>query len=166
MTLGPRFDVVPLAEVPTTQGIPSLEQRRPVVLVVDDERIIADTLVAVLCRSGFAAIAAYDGLSALEMARVIPPELLITDIAMPRMNGIQLALALVATISDCKVLLFSGHAAHTDLLEARKAGFNFPLLAKPVHPAQLLAHVAATLSFQCWPPTPSPGSPLPRPHPV
>jgi len=166
MSLGPRFDVIPLAELPPTQRIPSLEQHRPVVLVVDDERVIADTLVTVLCRSGFAAIAAYDGLSALEVARVIPPELLITDIAMPRMNGIQLALALVATISDCKVLLFSGHAAHTDLLEARKAGFNFPLLAKPVHPAQMLAHVAASLNFQRWAPTPSPANPLPSPHPA
>ncbi len=150
MSLGPSFEVIPIAEVPPPQRTPSLEQHRPVILVVDDEHIIADTLVAVLCRSGFAAIAAYDGLSALELATVIPPELLITDIAMARMNGIQLALALVDAIPDCKVLLFSGHASHIDLLEARKAGFDFPLLAKPVHPAKMLAHVAESLNFQRW----------------
>jgi DNA-binding NtrC family response regulator len=154
MAFGPSFEIIPIVEVPPTQRNPSLEQHRPVILVVDDERIIADTLVAVLCRSGFAAIAAYDGLSALELAAVIPPELLITDIAIPRMNGIQLALALIDAIPDCKVLLFSGHASHIDLIEARKAGFAFPLLAKPVHPAKMLAHVAESLSFQ--PQVPSP----------
>jgi CheY-like chemotaxis protein len=154
MSLGPNFEVIPIAEVPFPQRTPSLEQLRPVILVVDDEHVIADTLTAVLRLSGFAAIAAYDGLSALELASVIPPELLITDIAMPRMNGIQLALALVDVIPDCKVLLFSGHASHIDMLEARKAGYNFPLLAKPVHPAQMLAHVAESLSFQRWAPSP------------
>jgi DNA-binding NarL/FixJ family response regulator len=88
------------------------------------------------------------------LATVIPPELLITDIAMPRMNGIQLALALVDAIPDCKVLLFSGHASHIDLVEARKAGFDFPLLAKPVHPAKMLARVADSLCFQRWAPSP------------
>ena len=152
MSLGPSFEAIPIAEVPLPQRTPSLEQHRPVILVVDDEHIIADTLTAVLRRSGFAAIAAYDGRSALELATVIPPELLITDIAMARMNGIQLALALVDAIPDCKVLLFSGHASHIDLLEARKAGFDFPLLAKPLHPAKLLAHVAESLNFQRWAP--------------
>jgi CheY-like chemotaxis protein len=156
MSLGPNFEVVPITAVPTNDCSFFPEQHRPVILVVDDEHIIADTLTAVLRRSGFAAIAAYDGLSALELAKVIPPELLITDIAMPRMNGIQLARSLVQTIADCKVLLFSGHASHMDLLEASETGFDFPLLAKPVHPAVMLAHVAESLNFQHWAPSPRP----------
>jgi CheY-like chemotaxis protein len=156
MSLGPIFDfeVIPLAEVPSDPGNLFLEQHRPVVLVVDDERIIADTVVAVLSRSGFAAIAAYDGSSALELAAVIPPELLITDISMPGMSGIELALAMVHAIPDCKVLLFSGHASHADLIEARKAGYDFPLLSKPVHPVQMLTHVAESLKFNRWPTAP------------
>jgi CheY-like chemotaxis protein len=156
MSLGPNFDfeVVPIAEVPSNPGGLFLEQHRPVVLVVDDEHIIADTVTAVLCRSGFAAIAAYDGRSALELAAVIPPELLITDISMPGMNGIQLALAIVHAIPDCKVLLFSGHASHGDLVEARKAGYDFPLLSKPVHPVHMLMHVTESLQFSPWSPAP------------
>jgi DNA-binding response OmpR family regulator len=145
MSLGPQFEVVSIAEVPTNVCSLLPEQHRPVILVVDDEHVIADTLTAVLRRSGFAAMAAYDALSALELAAVIPPQLLITDISMPRMNGVQLAIALVNTIADCKVLLFSGHASHMDLIEANQAGFHFPLLAKPVHPALMLAHVSESL---------------------
>ena len=93
MSLGTSFDfdfeVVPIAEVPCDPGSLFPEQHRPVILVVDDEHLIADTLAAVLRRGGFAAIAAYDGYSALEVAAVIPPQLLITDISMPRMSGVQ-----------------------------------------------------------------------------
>lgn len=156
MALGPIFDfeVVPITEVPSDPSSPFFERHRPVVLVVDDEHIIADTLAAVLCRSGFAAIAAYDGSSALELAAVIPPELLITDISMPGMNGVQLALAMVHAIPDCKVILFSGHASHADLVEVRKAGYDFPLLSKPVHPVQMLMHVAESLKFNPLSPAP------------
>jgi DNA-binding response OmpR family regulator len=153
MSLDPRFEVVPLTEVPSNDCSLLSEPHRPVILVVDDEHVIADSLTAVLRRSGFAAIAAYDGHSALELATVIPPELVITDVAMPRMNGIQLALTLVNTIADCKVLLFSGHASHMELIEANEAGFRFPLLAKPVHPALMLAHIAESLKSPRLPPS-------------
>jgi CheY-like chemotaxis protein len=147
MSLSPRFKTVPIAEAPLHQRPRGLEQHRPVILVVDDERVIADSLTAVLRRSNFAAMAAYDALSALELAAIIPPQLLITDVSMPGMNGIQLALALVRTIADCKVLLFSGHATHLDLVEANAAGFHFPLLRKPIPPNQMLARIAESLNL-------------------
>jgi CheY-like chemotaxis protein len=153
MSLGPKFQVVPITEAPTNDCSRFPERHRPVILVVDDEPVIADTLTAVLRRSGFAAFAAYDGLSALELAAAIPPQLLISDIAMPRMNGVELAMTLVNTIPDCKVLLFSGHASHTDLIEAGEAGFDFPLLTKPVHPALMLMHVTESLKAHRLPPT-------------
>ncbi len=117
---------------------------RPLVLIVDDERLIADTLCAILTRSGFACMVAYDGESALDIARVAPPQLLITDVAMPGMNGIDLAIGVSALVQDCKVLLFSGQAATSDLLDdPRYSVHNFVLLAKPVHPRQLLAHISS-----------------------
>ncbi|HWZ51646.1 MAG TPA: response regulator [Granulicella sp.] len=147
MLLSTNFEVIPLIDVPAEKPNLSHQARRPVILVVDDEQIIADTLTAVLCHSGFAAIAAYNGRAALDLAAVIPPELLITDIAMPKMNGIELALSVVRTIPDCKVLLFSGHASHVDLLEARKAGHYFPLLSKPLHPTEMLGEVTKALNL-------------------
>jgi PleD family two-component response regulator len=69
------FETVPLAEL-ISKGITArADSSRPKVLVVDDERIIADTLAAILGKSGFAAVAAYQGLGALEIALSIRPDL-------------------------------------------------------------------------------------------
>ncbi len=134
--------VVPLREVPAADT----SEYRPVVLVVDDESAIADTLTEILSRSGYAATAAYDGTDALETALLTPPELLITDVVLPGMSGIELAITIKRIFPDCKILLFSGQAATTDLLaNAKNAGHHFTLLNKPVHPKDLLARVSASL---------------------
>jgi DNA-binding response OmpR family regulator len=136
------FKTVPLDEI-TRKGLTAEPNpRHPVILVVDDERVIADTLVAILKSQGFAAMAAYDAESALELICVIPPELLLSDVVLPGMSGIDLAIAMKEAVSDCKVLLFSGQAACVNLLAAaRDAGHDFTLLAKPLHPSDLLANI-------------------------
>jgi len=55
---------------------------KPKVLIADDERVIADTLAAILNHGGFEALAAYSSLQALELARVFRPDLLISDVIM------------------------------------------------------------------------------------
>lgn len=118
-----------------------------VILVVDDEQRIADTLALILQSNGYETTAAYDGESALAQSSRIQPDLLLTDVVMPGMNGIELALAVSEKFPKCKVLLFSGQAATADLLErARKQGCNFPLLSKPVHPEDLLKRVGEILN--------------------
>jgi CheY-like chemotaxis protein len=110
------------------------------VLVADDERVIADTLAIILNQSGFDAKAVYTGLAAVEAAKAAPPDLLISDVIMPDMNGIDAAIRIRTMLPKCKILLFSGQAATADLLEsARKQGHEFEILAKPVHPQDLLA---------------------------
>jgi DNA-binding response OmpR family regulator len=117
-----------------------------VVLVVDDESAIADTLTEILSRSGYAAMAAYDGNDALESALLTPPELLITDVVLPGMSGIELAITVRRIFPDCKILLFSGQASTADLLtSAKREGHHFTLLSKPVHPRDLLACVSDSL---------------------
>lgn len=134
--------VVPLNEVPPADT----SEYRPVVLVVDDESAIADTLTEILSRSGYASVAAYDANDALETALLTPPELLITDVVLPGMSGIELAIAVKRIFPDCKILLFSGQAATSDLLaNAKNAGHHFTLLNKPIHPRDLLARVQSTL---------------------
>jgi DNA-binding response OmpR family regulator len=138
------FPVVPLAEVPPTE--PIAQPTPPLVLIVDDERVIADTLSVILSNSGFAVMTAYDATTALELASVIPPDLLLTDVSMPGMNGIDLAIALVQSIPDCKILLFSGQASTVDLLDkAQHAGYDFALILKPVHPTDLLSRISECL---------------------
>jgi len=142
-----KFEVIPLAEVPKEGASTLSGKRKPVVLVVDDERVIADTLSMILSKSGFSTITAYDGTTALELARTAAPELLISDVVMPGMSGIDLAIAVTQTIPGCKVLLFSGQAATVDLLEeARNAGHHFTTLSKPIHPTDMLRRISECLA--------------------
>ncbi len=113
---------------------------KPRVLVVDDEHVIADTLAIILNRAGYDASAAYTGNEAVDLARSERPDLIISDVIMPDMNGIEAAIHIRGFLPSCKILLFSGQAATADLLEnARARGFEFQILAKPVHPQDLLA---------------------------
>jgi CheY-like chemotaxis protein len=110
------------------------------VLVADDEKVIADTLAVILNQNGFEASAVYTGTAAVERAKAVRPDLVISDVIMPDMNGIDAAINIRALLPGCKILLFSGQAATADLLEtARQQGHEFEILAKPVHPQDLLA---------------------------
>ena len=116
------------------------QSTKPKVLVVDDERVIADTLAIILNQAGFDAAAVYTGTDAVEHARKGKPDLVISDVIMPDMNGIEAAIRIRQMLPGCKILLFSGQAATADLLEkARLQGHEFEILAKPVHPQDLLA---------------------------
>ncbi len=118
-------------------------QHRPSVLVVDDEHVIADTLAQILNLSGYAATAAYSGAAAIESALRTSPELLITDIVMPGINGVELAIRLLRISPQCKVIVSSGQSVSAQLLDlAGKEGHHFAFLHKPIHPARLLAHVS------------------------
>ncbi len=114
--------------------------QKPRVLVVDDERVIADTLAIILNQHGYEATAVYTGTAAVEQARIVHPDLVISDVIMPDMNGIEAAINIRKFLPTCKILLFSGQAATADLLEsARAQGHEFEILAKPVHPQDLLS---------------------------
>jgi CheY-like chemotaxis protein len=115
---------------------------KPKVLVVDDERVIADTLAMILNQSGFDARAVYSGEKAVELASTFAPNMLITDVIMADLNGIDAAIMIRALLPNIKILLFSGQAATADLLEkARAKGYEFEILAKPVHPQDLLSRL-------------------------
>jgi CheY-like chemotaxis protein len=120
----------------------STNSGKPKVLVADDERVIADTLTMILNQSGFDARAVYSGEKALEMATTFQPDMLISDVIMADLNGIDAAIRIRALLPAIKVLLFSGQAATADLLEkARRDGHEFDILAKPVHPQDLLSRL-------------------------
>jgi CheY-like chemotaxis protein len=117
-------------------------QTGPKVFVVDDESVIAATLAIILNQSGFQAQSFTNPMQALEQARTTKPDLLISDVMMPEMTGIELAIAIKNECPECKILLFSGQAATADLLQvARSQGHEFHLLTKPVHPADLLESI-------------------------
>ncbi len=115
---------------------------KPRVLVADDEKVIAVTLAMILNQSGFNARAVYSGEKALEQASTFEPDMLISDVIMADLNGIDAAIRMRELRPGIKILLFSGQAATADLLEkARARGYEFEILAKPVHPQDLLSRL-------------------------
>jgi DNA-binding NtrC family response regulator len=112
------------------------------VYVVDDEPVISTTLAAILNFSGFQATSFTSAEEALKAAESEGPSLVISDVVMPGMDGVSLAIQLKSICPNCKVLLFSGQAATNDLLDsASMQGHKFDLLAKPIHPQELLAAI-------------------------
>jgi DNA-binding NtrC family response regulator len=109
------------------------------IIVVDDEPIIADTLVDILNGEGYEAVAVSDGASAIKWAHMIEPDVVISDVIMPNINGIDTAKEILKIRPQCRIILFSGQAASMDLLEeAKRAGFQFEVLPKPINPDRLL----------------------------
>lgn len=112
------------------------------IFVVDDEPVIASTLATILSNNGFHATSFVEPREALQASRIESPDLLISDVVMPTLSGIELAIQVQEAWPNCKVILFSGQALTMDFLEsAGRAGHHFEVLSKPVHPAELLRKV-------------------------
>jgi DNA-binding NtrC family response regulator len=113
------------------------------VLVVDDERVIADTLAMILRTKGHDSRAVYDAEAAIAVAAEFDPDALITDVVMPGMNGIELTTYFAHHFPECKVLLMSGNAATTGLLEdAQRHGHCLEFFSKPLQPEDVLRFLA------------------------
>src|ERR1700761_5164633 len=131
-----RIKTKPLLQGSSSEG--SLEDD-PKVLVVDDEELITNTLREILRRAGFDVEIASDGWAALEVVPVFRPHYLLTDVLMPRMNGVELAIAVRKMFPETRIILFSGQAGISEiLLNGKRKGFQFELLPKPMHPLKLI----------------------------
>jgi CheY-like chemotaxis protein len=114
------------------------------VFVVDDEPAIRETLAAILYNEGYAAIPFDGGAMALSSAAEESPDLLMTDVMMPDMNGVELAIHFENLYPECKVLFILASVAAGDLLaSARLRGYDFELWAKPLQPVKLLERLQA-----------------------
>ena len=136
------------ANTPKPQGGPDHssqagdENSAPRILVVDDEALIADTIVQILNRNGFIAEAAYSGSQAIQLAGRYCPELVLSDVMMPHVDGVEAAIRIRELCPDTRIVLFSGQAATVEILaRARARGHEFELLPKPIHPTQLIKHL-------------------------
>jgi DNA-binding response OmpR family regulator len=109
------------------------------VLIVDDEKTICSTLAVIFMSHGYEVRSAYSAERAAEVIAEWQPDLAILDVGLPKMNGIDFAIALKAIRPTCRTLLFSGRPDTNDLLEkAAQDGYLFEILAKPIHPTILL----------------------------
>jgi len=118
------------------------------ILVVDDERLVADTLSLIFERCGFACEAAYSVDAALASARKQRPDLLVCDITMPQRDGMELIEAMSKEFPECRVLALSGYSNNLRRVEEASESLRYPAgaLAKPCHPAHLLREAGAMLA--------------------
>lgn len=116
------------------------------VFVVDDEAPLAESLQAILAGAGYAAESFTTARKCLEAVKKDPPALVITDVVMPMMDGVELALAIAAEAPQTKVILFSGQASTTAMVEnAKKLGYDFEVMPKPLHPGDVLQRLGVLL---------------------
>jgi CheY-like chemotaxis protein len=112
------------------------------VVVVDDERAIADKFCEQLRDLGCEAYAAYDGESAMMLCRSQKPGAVISDFYMPGINGLELALVINEQLPGCKVVLL--HSCSLAVMDqARQSGYDFHLLDKTIQPGELAATIGA-----------------------
>ena len=113
------------------------------IVVVDDEVQIADSLTEILTGHGYEARAFYNGRDAINHCQERCPDIVVADVVMPKLNGVDTVLAIREYCPETRVLLFSGQAGTSDILSrARAKGHNFELLPKPIHPDWLLKTLA------------------------
>jgi CheY-like chemotaxis protein len=117
------------------------------ILVVDDEHAVADTLCLIFKKRGFDCRAAYTGLDAIASIDEFCPELLLCDISMPGMNGLEVVSTVTRKCPECRVLLLTGHYTNLGFAHAWAISHSAPsrIMTKPVPPAQLLEAAGALL---------------------
>ncbi len=113
------------------------------ILVVDDEQTIVNTVQAYLEREGYAVSTAADGLAAVKMARAVRPDLVVLDIMLPGIDGLEVMRRLQQE-SDVYVLMLTARTQETDKIVGLGMGAD-DYLTKPFSPRELVARVKAIL---------------------
>jgi CheY-like chemotaxis protein len=117
----------------------SIDSPKRKVLVADDEHIICDTLALILGANGFEPMCAYSGEAAVESARNHRPDVVVVDVILHGMSGLEAARQIRALYPGCRTILISGTIASSEMLnEAHALGGNLEFLTKPFAPDVLL----------------------------
>jgi two-component system, OmpR family, alkaline phosphatase synthesis response regulator PhoP len=113
------------------------------ILVVDDEQSIVDLVAAYLRQEGFEVHTAMDGPSGLKAARTLKPDLVVLDVMLPGMDGIEV-LTRLRRESDVYVILLTARSEETDKIVGLSVGAD-DYLTKPFSPRELVARIKAAL---------------------
>jgi DNA-binding response OmpR family regulator len=118
------------------------------VLIVDDDRLVADTLTLIFEKNGFKAKAAYSADEALILSREFTPDLLLCDVTMPTRDGLSLVEDMTRELPSCRILVLTGFYSNLKSVRehARKLSRPLGVLTKPCQPVELLREAAALLA--------------------
>ena len=119
------------------------------IFVVDDELVIASSLARILRYEGFDDVFYFTNpQKAIKAVNAKPPALLITDVVMLPLTGLELAMKMQKICPECEIILFSGSPSTSQLLAiANDEGYNFEVLAKPIHPSELMVKIRSRLGL-------------------
>ena len=117
------------------------------ILIVEDERLLADSLKTLLEKKGFQVEAVYDGETGEEYARLGVYDLLILDVMMPKLDGYELARRVRASRCGVPILMLTARSALEDRVQGLNAGADY-YLTKPFDSRELLACINALLRRQ------------------
>lgn len=115
----------------------------PRIMVVDDDRALSEMLGLVLQSEGFSTEHAFDGLSAVEMFRAVRPDLVLLDLMLPGIDGVQVCQQ-IRQESGVPVIMLTARSDTADIVEGLEAGAD-DYMRKPFKPAELIARVRARL---------------------
>jgi DNA-binding NtrC family response regulator len=118
-------------------GSMTAKSDRLTVLVIDDDRVLADTLAQILRLNGLQPIALYSGEEAIELVERLEPDIVLSDIRMSQVDGIEAAKRIRALHPECRVILFTAHPVSTSMRRMIE-GLDFELLQRPLHPDEVL----------------------------
>lgn len=117
------------------------------ILVVDDDRLVADTLKLIYQANGFESEAYYSAAEGLERARTFEPALILCDVSMPEESGLSLAEKVNSELPRCQVLMLTAYSTNAMRVQTHATHMKrkLRLLSKPCPPEELLRETRALL---------------------
>jgi CheY-like chemotaxis protein len=118
------------------------------ILIVDDESLVADTLCIIFRKSGYECRVSYSGEQAIAAVQSFVPDLLICDVCMPDMDGLDVAEAISRVAPECRVLMFTGQYMNLRRVQAHFAEIttHSAIVTKPIQPEDLLRQARILLT--------------------
>src|SRR5919108_6483955 len=117
------------------------------ILIVDDDEALVKSLSGLLCDKGFNVSSTADGREALTLVRTVAPAVILLDIWLPGMDGVEILQALQAMHADVEVIVMSGHGNIAPAVQMTKLG-AFDYLEKPLSLYGVLAVIKRALDYR------------------
>jgi len=113
------------------------------ILIIEDEKRIANWVKVYLEDAGFNAETAYDGITGLELARKLKPDLILLDLMLPTLDGMEIC-RILRSETDTPIIMLTAKETHADRISGLDIGAD-DYITKPFDPAEVVARVKSVL---------------------
>lgn len=119
---------------------------KPLLMILDDDNAVRQTWTIIFRQQGYEVVPVDRGEAAIDAAQDRAPDILLADIHLPDMSGIEAAQRVQRIAPRCHILLISGDGESSEVLNAARAqGVTFEVLPKPISPPDLIRRIAERL---------------------